>query len=211
MINQGQVGPVASTSSLSAGAQPALRLGNMGDLIASGLHGKYYEAAYRRALFAAANQAATTTTVGLATTYTGLCLSNPVGSSVNLVLNAVGMAFIVAFPAGAAIGIMTGYNSSTNVTHTTPITPRNQFFGIGASGVGLVDAAATLPTAPFLNMLLNSGITGAITTTTQGGMTYYDLNGAIILPPGAYAAIYTSTVSGTSGFFGSMLWEEVPL
>jgi hypothetical protein len=68
-----------------------------------------------------------------------------------------------------------------------------------------------LPTAPVLNTLVNSGITGAITTGTQGGMSFYDVGGSIILPPGAYAAVYTSTVSGTSGFFGSMLWEEVPV
>lgn len=210
MISQGQVGPQSSTASIGVGVQPPIRLGNMGDLIVSQLHGGHYESAYRRALFSAANQAATTTTVGLATTYTGLCLSNPVGSGYNVVIEQVGMSFIVAFPAAAALGIMVGYNSGTNVTHTTPVTPRNQFFGVGAAGVALVDAAATLPTAPVVNTVLGAGLTGAITTSVTTGLTNFDLDGSIVLPPGGYAAIYTSTVSGTSGFFGSFLWQEVP-
>jgi hypothetical protein len=182
----------------------------MGELIASQLHGSRYEASYRRALFSAANQAATTTTVGLATTYTGLCISNPIGSGINMVIERVGMAFLVAFPAAAALGIMVGYNSGTNVTHTTPVTPRNQFFGIGSAGIGLADAACTLPTAPILNTVLGAGLTGAITTSVTTGLTILPVEGSIILPPGGYAAIYTSTVAGTSGFLGSFLWEEVP-
>ena len=211
MIVQGQVGPASSTSSLSAGTQPALRLGSMGALITSDLHGAHYEAAYRRSLFAVANQAVTTTTVGLATTYTGLCISNPVGSSLLVVLTRVGYSFTVAFPAAAVVGLMVGYNSSTNVTHTTPVTPRSQYFGAGASPVALCDVAATLPTAPFLNSVFTGGTTGAITTSVTNGANMHELDGSLILPPGAYAAIYTSTVSGTSGFAGSFLWEEVPI
>jgi hypothetical protein len=172
---------------------------------------RYYEAAYRRALFIGANQAATVTTVGLATTYTGLCLSNPVGASVNLVLTKVGYSFIVAFTAASAVGLMCGYNSSTNVTHTTPGVPRSAFIGAGAVGVGLVDVSCTLPTAPTVTHLFASGLTGAITVQQSLSGQAVDLEGSVILPPGAYAAIYTSTVSGAAGFLGSMQWAEVPV
>ena len=208
MLVQTQVGPLATTSSLSAGSQNAARAGNMGETIVSQLHGSHYEAAYRRALFTAANQSPTTTTVGLATTYTGLCISNPVGSSVNLSILRAGVAFIVAFPAGSVIGLIKGFNSGTNVTHTTPVTPTAQF--AGTTGVGLADVSCTLPTAPVVNTILGSGLTGAITTTPLTGPTFYEVNGSILLPPGGYMAIYTNTVSGTSGFMGSILWEEIP-
>ena len=209
MLAQGQVGPQATTASLSSGTQPALRLGNMGELIVSVLHDDHYEETYRRVLFSAANQTAVTTTVGLATTYVGLCLSNPVGSGSNIVITDFGLSFLVAFPAAATIGVMVGYNSSTNVTHTTPITPKNQFFGVGSAGVGLVDSSATLPTAPILNTIFGTGLTGAITT---GIISVLDgpINGSIILPPGGYAAVYTSTASGASAFQGSVQWAEVP-
>lgn len=210
MISQGQVGPQTTTSSLAQGSQPAIRLGNMGETIVSSLHGHHYEANYRRSLFAAANQTPVTTTVGVATTYVGLCLSNPVGSNINLVLDRVAYSFLVAFPAAATLGIMVGYNSSTNVTHTTPITPRSQFVGAPA-GFGLVDAAATLPTAPYLNNVLGAGLTGAITTGVGSALNILEINGSIIIPPGGYAALYTSTASGASAFAGSFLWQEIPV
>lgn len=207
MLLNTQVGPAGSSaSSLANGAQTSARAGNLGDLIVSELHGRYYETSYRRAMYAAANQAAQATTVALATTYTGLCLSNPVGNTFNLVLNKVGIALSVAPAAIAAIGVMTGYNATTNVTHTTPVTPRSQFFGVGAAGTGLVDASATLPTAPFLNQVLMGGFTAA--TLPAVGPALIDLEGSIILPPGAYAAIYTLTA--VTGLF-SFSWEEVPV
>lgn len=204
-----------ATNFIQAGApQAALgtgqiqaRGGTLGDQIMSELHGRYYETNKSKALF---NGAITgqVTTVGLATTYTGLCLSNPIGSTVNLVINKAGFAFIVAFAAGATIGLMTGYNSGTNVTHTTPVTPRSQFFGVGASGTGLLDSAATLPTAPTLNTILGAGLTGAITTAVFIP-SIVDLEGSIILPAGAYCAFYTSTASGAAGGAFSFTWEEV--
>ena len=210
MLIQGQVGVLATTQSIAPATQSVARQGNMGELIVSELHGRYYEANYRRSLFNGAI-VSQVTTVGLATTYTGLCLSNPIGSTVNLVLNKVGYAFVVAFAAGAAVGIMTGFNSGTNVTHTTPVTPRSQFFGVGATGTGLLDSSATLPTAPTLNTILGAGLTGAITTTPFGLGGVVDLEGSIILPPGAYAAIYTSTASGAASGAFSFQWEEIPL
>jgi hypothetical protein len=37
------------------------------------------------------------------------------------------------------------------------------------------------------------------------------MEGSVILPPGAYAAIYTSTVSGAGSLAASFQWEEIPL
>lgn len=210
MFITGLVGPPVTTQSLAPNSEAKVRQGNMGDLIVSELHGVCYEAAYRRTLFNGAI-VGQVTTVGLATTYTGLCLSNPVGSQVNLVLWKVGYAFIVAFAAGSAVGIMTGYNSTTNVTHTAAVTPRSQFFGVGGSGIGLLDSSATLPTAPTVNTIFGAGLTGAITTTPFGLGGVIDLQGSIILPPGAYAAVYTSTISGAAGGAFSFTWEEVPI
>lgn len=211
MLIQGQVGPLATRQSLSAGSQPFTRFGNMGDTIVSELHGRYYEAAYRGSMFSAANTAGVTTSVGNATTYVGICLSNPITSPVNLVLNKVGYSFLVAFTAAAAVGLMTGYNASTNVTHTTPLTVRNGLIGTGPIGYGLVDSSATLPTAPALTTVFATGLTGAITTMPHISGDIVDLEGSIVLQPGAYAAVYTSTASGASGFLGSIQWEEVPL
>ena len=213
MIIQGQVGPLASSASLASGTQPNLRQGNMGDMIVSELHGRYYENTYRRNQFWASNPTGVTTTAttsGSTTAIVGINISNPINSPVNLVLNKVGYAFTVAFTAAADIALGVGYNSGTNVTHTTPLTVRNGYVGVGAAGYGLVDSSVTFPTAPNFIHALGAGLTGAITTAPyiQG---YLDLEGSIILPPGAYAGIFTTTAGGASGFFGSFGWEEVPL
>lgn len=188
------------------------RGGRQGDLMVSELHGRYYEQTYRNNVFSG-SIVGQTTTVGLATTYTGLCLSNPISSQVNLVVNKVGYAFIVAFGAGAAIGLLTGFNATTNVTHTAAVTVRSQKFtgATATNATGLLDSSATLPTAPTLNMILASGLTGAITTTPFVPAGLVDLEGSLILPPGAYCGIYTSTASGTNAGAFSFTWEEVPV
>jgi len=211
MLIQNQVGPIATTQSIAPGTQAPARAGQLGDTIVSEVSPAYYEATYRRASFSAANQSARVTTAGLATTQTGLCLSNPVGSTVNLVLTLVGWAFPVAPAADLVVGLATGYNSSTNVTHTTPITPRSNFFGVGASPVGLVDESTTLPTAPVLTLVFGKVDTAAITTSSSQSNGFADLKGAIVLPPGAYAHIYTSSVANTAGFLGSISWIEIPV
>ena len=209
MLTQGQVGALSATQSIAPGTQVPLRQGNMGDAIFSELHGRYYEATYKRSVFNAAITGQVTT-VGLATTHTGLVLSNPVGSTVNLVLLKFGYGFTVVFAAVASVGLAIGYNSGTNVTHTTPVTPRSNFVGAGAAGVGLVDSSSTLPTAPTLHTILGAGLTGAVTVQTYSG-ALIDLEGSIILPPGAYVATYTSAVCGAAGGHFSFSWEEVPI
>lgn len=213
MITQGQVGPLATVASLSAGSQTITRMGNMGDAIVSELHGRYYEAAYRRTLYTASALAQTTTafTSGTTTAVVGLTISNPITSPVNLVLNKVGVAYTVAFSAVAQIGLAIGYNSGTNVTHTTPVSVRSTYVGIGGAGYGLVDSSATVPTAPNTTHIFGAGDTGAVTTVPYIGSGLIDLEGSIILPPGAYATIVTTAASGASGAHYSVSWEEVPL
>jgi len=208
-LNQLRTG-FSRTAKAAEGVVNDQRGGNQGEMIVSELHGRYAEATISKTVFGAANAAGATTTVGVATTYTGLAISNPVGSGVNVLLNKVGFAFLLAFPAAAAIGIMVGFNATTNVTHTTPVTPGNNFLG-QVSGLALVDAACTFPTAPVLRTILATGLTGAVTTEAIATAELIDLEGSILLPPGGYAALYTSTASGAASLFGSFSWEEIPV
>lgn len=171
-------------------------------------HSRYFDPTSRRTVFNA-SVVGQVTTVGTATTYTGLCLSNPIGSGYNLVVNKVGYAFIVAFAAGSAVGLMTGFHASTDVVHTTPATVRSNLIGGSVTGVGRVDSAATLPATPALNTVLASGLTGAITTAVAIPANV-DLDGSIVLAPGAFVAFYTSTASGAAASAFSFTWEEVP-
>jgi hypothetical protein len=209
MLIQGQAGPVTTTASLSSGIQVPLRQGNMGDAIMSELHGRYYEAAYRRTLFTASNAAAVATVAIGTTTHTGLVVANPIGSLVNLVLNKVSWAASVAVPTAGFLCLETGYNSGTNVTLTTPVTPRSCFVGVGASGYGVAAVSSTLPTAPVAVHFLNTN--GSVATTSTGIQNggLIDLEGSIILPPGAYAA-FATFATNTAAWWFSIGWEECP-
>lgn len=209
MLVQGQSGIIASTSSIQAGTQAPLRQGNMGDAIISELHGRYYESTYRRAIFSAGNQAAVATVALGTLANTGLTLSNPVGSTVNLVLLKASYVNSVVLSAAGYLALETGYNSGTNVTHTAAATVFNNFLGVGASGTGLVDTSATHPTAAVHRLGLAQ--CGTLATTGYGVTTpnVVDLEGSIILPPGAYVAYYTFATN-TAAWFFTFTWEEVP-
>jgi len=188
------------------------RMGRDNDLIVSQLHRSGFENASRGLSFGS-SITGQVTTVGLATTYTGLCLSNPITSNVKIVLKQVGLAFLVAFAAASTVGIMTGFNGSTNVTHTTPAVVRNKLVNaaVNTTGTGLVDSASTLPTAPVLDTVLFAGLTGAITLAQADPAGLYDLLDGIVLMPGGYAAVYTSTVSGAASMSASFVWDEISL
>lgn len=176
------------------------------------LHADAYEATYRKATFFGSNGAVpSVTTVALATTYTGLCLYNPAGTGVNLVVATVGYSFLVAFPAAATIGLMVGYAAAGVVTAVAAASPgASSNIGTGATAGGKCALSATLVGTPVLHTVFGAGLTGAITTTPQN-MTVFDMGGSLILPPGAYAAIYTSTASGAASLAASFQWEEVPV
>ena len=217
MLIQNQVGPIATTTSISPGLQTPSRAGQLGDTNVSELHGRYSQTAYRRALFTGATQAvlATATIAGLSTATTGVpVLYNPIGSTVNLVLSKVAVGFVLAPAAPLVYGIATGYNGGVAVSGTlTSVVPKSRFIGLGAAPVGqmVFSAAVTLPTAPTLDIILGTVDTGAITTAPTGASAVYDLEGSIILPPGAYAVLYTSAVMVASSLLASFSWEEVPV
>lgn len=206
----GQVGPITSTSSLGSGSTPILRLGNVGDLIVSELHGRYYEQTYRSKVFSAGNQAAVATVALGTLANTGLTLSNPIGSTVNLVLLKCSYVNSVAVSSAGYLALETGFNSGTNVTHTTPATVFSNLIGTGSSGTGLVDTSATHPTAAVHRLGLAQ--CGTVATTGYGVTTpnIIDLEGSIILPPGAYISYYTFATN-TAAWFFTFTWEEVPV
>jgi hypothetical protein len=171
------------------------------------LHGAYYEPAYNKNAFFACNSAGVTTTVGLATTYVGLCLANPKANTKNLSIQKVSMAMTVAPAAEALVAIALGFNSGTDVTHTTPLVVQPA----GAPGVAgtsvaaataKADSSSTLPTAPVYSRIIGQ-------LATAVGSFVEPVDGGIILPPGGYLIVATSTAGGASGFFGSVFWEEV--
>ena len=215
MLNQGQVGALATSASLAAGSQPVQRFGNMGDAIVSELHGRYYEQAYRKASFGGSTGGivATALASGLTASYTGgLVLANPYGSSVNLVLQKVGVGFVVAQTNAAVIGLGVGQSATALTGTLTSMNPRSKNIGSSAAPVGQLYSSATitLPVAPTLDTILGPEDTGALTVNGVGPGGTIDLEGSIILPPGAFACLVSTAAGTASSLVAAFAWEEVP-
>jgi len=200
-----KVGPIQaadSTKNLARGTQT-------GGLVVAQGHGLYAEAGLRGKLFYAANQAAqgggTTWSVGLNVTHTGLVVSNPVQSKVNLSILMASFAMVAAPVAIAHIGLFAGFAAGGIVAHTTPLIPMSTFIG-NIRGSALADEAATLVGTPAWIMPILSGFTaGALYSTSPAIL---DIKGSIIVPPGGYVGI--GALSAVVGL-GGVIWEEIPI
>jgi hypothetical protein len=207
MVDQVQVGQPTNLG-FGVGSIQNMRGGRQGDLIVSELHGRYYEQCYNKNVFNAASQAVATTTVGLATTYTGLALSNPINSPVNLVLlRATLMQSVIQSTQPEAFALAYGYNQGTNVTHTTPVTPQCNVIGATNVPNAKADASATLPTAPVYGDFL----TNTASATVMNSGVFADIAGSVILPPGGFACFVTPAQASVAGMWFGFHWEEVPV
>ncbi|MBW2632343.1 MAG: hypothetical protein JRC90_11430, partial [Deltaproteobacteria bacterium] len=136
--------------------------------------GKYRAATEAGRVYSVANQAVVNVTAGMAATYTGLALCNPVGSGKNFAILGLGIAALIAVPtANCMMGVMTGGGVGAA---TAIIVPKNRLLG-GAASVAYVDSAVVFTEAPVLDQLFGSFHTGAVTTGLVDGM-YFDLEGS---------------------------------
>lgn len=180
----------------------------------SSRHGKYYASAYSRRTFQGGNQAGATLSAALATTYVGLCLSNPAASTVNLVLKRVSGIVIVAPAAFLGLGLITGWAAGGITVHTTALDADilNTYVGAAASAGSVVaaasaahlDAACTLVGTPLWTRWFMSEA-----ATAQNPQFDTDMDDAIIIPPGGYAAVGGTVAGPAAGFLGSFEWEEL--
>lgn len=198
----GKVGPTSTNA--ADGSQTEIRLGHTGETIVQNLHGAYFETMARGATFSAANQAAQAVSAALATTYTGLCLYNPVGSSKILIPLKVKFAHSVAPAAIASIGLISGYAATGGVTaETTALTARSTQIGNDARAAARAFSAATIVTPVWLAQLRDGFTAAALPAPTAES----DLEGLFGVLPGGFIAIGALTaVTGLA----SITWEELP-
>lgn len=183
-----------------------LQLGKQLDLLNSQLRGGKYTAAYQGAMFDAANSAGVTMSSGLATTYLGICLSNPAGSTKNLSVRKVTGLTAVAPAAVQPLGLIAGFAAGGITAHTTALTVQNGVIGSAVTAAqAKVDSACTLVGTPvwFRHLAVNAASAALVGFNEE-------INGGIIIPPGGYLAVGSFGAAGpTNGFLGSFEWDEV--
>jgi len=194
--------------SLSTGTEvDVFRMDRDGSQVFAPSDGQFAAAVRSGNCYSGANQTGCVWTVGLATTYTGLCVSNPVGSGKILSILASGYSEIVAPTGITDAWLATGYHASTNVVAGVAGTPVNLLAG-GATGVGKVWTGATLPVAPTYTLNLMTGHTSAaLSTSAAPGLVL--VHGLIQLPPGGFVIIANFTIGVAVGAKGFILWREI--
>jgi hypothetical protein len=210
-----------------SGAVGPVQLDQQSAIWDSNRHGKHYASVYGTAAktspvtaavagssFRCANQSSATVSAALAATYTGLCLSNPAGSTVNLSVKRVG-GIITSAPGGMlGLGLIIGWLAAGITAHTSPLDTSivNNYIGAAASGSppvagpasqAHVDAACTLVGTPTWAEWLVGNV-----ATTNNPWFITDLDDSFLITPGGYLAI--GATSSNAGFFGSFMWEELP-
>lgn len=199
-----RVGPVwgggGTASPFTAGISGASRV--------SDAHGRYMQATLEGRVFTACNVAAQAVSVALATTYTGLCISNPAGNTKNLALLAAQFALTVAPAAIASLHLIAGYSAAGVVTHTAALGApgiQSTIINGASNSTAKADSQATVVN-PYYAMPMGSGFTAAALYATTPG--WIDLGGMFVIPPGGWVA--WGALTAVTGF-GGFIWEELPI
>lgn len=199
MQTEARVGAITA----SDGSINPLRSGVSGALVTQAT-GKYREATQAGRIFVVANQGVVNSTAGFTSTYTGLCVYNPVGSGKNFAMLGFGYTAAIAVPTTAAVvGIMTGGNAEAAIE---VIVPRNRLSG-GPASAALVDDAVVFTADPVLEQVFCTFNKGALTAGVHHGSNWIDLDGSLIVTPGYHCSAYVSAVNAGTWMF-SFMWEE---
>jgi hypothetical protein len=177
------------------------------------LHGKYYEATYRGNVFTCSTSAAGTTLVAanlspLAAGGTPIIgLYNPQSSGKNLVINKVNVA-VVTLTASTG-NIVWNYALNQTITAATNGVITSNFLGGSAASVvkAYVNTATTGSTAAI--MLRPAFQVQEVSAVGDiFGLAEQDINGDIIVPPGALIALANGISNTTTVLSASITWEE---
>ena len=192
------------------GQNPVQRGGQTGEGIVSELHGRYYELASRKQVFAAYAATVATSVPALATI--GLTIWNPPGSGVRLAITKWTSQVVATSSTCTGIALAGGYQTTTPTTTTAATSTGSTF--INATTLGKSQAVAyniaTVLTIPVVINVLHHN-TAAIATTgedTNAG----DLEGSIVVDQGGFVCFTAlGAAAAASGHTMSMMWEEIPI
>ena len=210
-----------SNISFSDGDEVNFTAGKRAELMVSQLTSELYSVTYRGHMFHA-----TTTPLGLAipiyTTVTPtVCLWNPIGSGVNLVLQGFSFAWASGTSAFGAVGLMKETNAGSGIATGAVFsafnddTATNGIIGGGTTSLAKVSVSGT-------NTLTTLGDTSrwfytmgsinleADTGTAHGvNMSHYHFGAVLIIPPGS--AVWPAATKASVALFSQTIsWTEIP-
>jgi hypothetical protein len=194
---------LVSGTSKTTGSPVGLQTDDSRNLYVSAYGGKYAQAALEGRLFSACNSTKVATTAGVTGAWTGLCISNLVGSGKKVIVHEFAWGLMIASDAAGNVGLMTGSIAAP----AAGVTVHNCLDGESASLAVYADDGATIVTPLQVRTYGEYG-TGATNLFSTVGPHIINLNGSLVLPAGRTVATFT-TLATTACFQFHFLWEEV--
>jgi hypothetical protein len=215
MLIQGQVGAPALNASLGPGANPPVRQGNMGDLIVSELHGRYYETNYRGSLFGVALNSITVGATNISpvngtNTTPLLTIFNPIGSGKNLSLVKITQSLVSGTPGGPFVwNVLALPQTITNTTFTTPF---NLSTLQQAGSLAKVWTQQAIGSATVAGTAFRTAGGFAAAAAGAGVNTYTEEYAGDFIVPQGTAVSLCAYATGTTHIFSAFVeWEELPV
>jgi len=224
-VAQGQIGIQLNAD----GSSPVqgFRQGRQGEMIASELHGRFYEQVLRGNVYSigcmlTALSAATAVLTASAQPIVGVW--NPLTSSVNLVFLQAMLVAALNNVTSVAPGDFIWASSLNNVSLTAGLSPFNRktlastgsqakAFSLSTASLltGLTNALLAFEPGEFntASSLLTTTVAAATPTPSVSGVQNFD--GSIIVPPGGVMGLFNTISSTTHSVRARLMWEEVPL
>ncbi len=220
----GQVGPAALADGVTT--QP-LRQGRGGDVIVSTLHGRFYEANYRGAIFGNGTLALTAlsaNTITLSATTTPILgVWNPPSSTVNVSIikavlasgiNAAAATGPGAFVWATATGVAGLTLGTAPFNHKTLTAAGSQAKGLSFVALTGLNATNNLVVQEDAGFPSPTVITTAAVPTsvqTPSVVTVNEVEGAYLVPPGGLFVLLNTVSTTTVNVAGRLIWEEIAL
>lgn len=212
MILQNIVGQPAASGN---NAIVSSRAGQLGDTIVSELHARYYETNYRgnKFVLSVSTAAAITAYTGAAGGTPMIGVFNPTGSGKNLVVSKVSIGNVVAASAAGTVAWGLYFGTTATITQATTTVPWSLSTQLqsGSVATGFRNVALTSGSAASNVIALGSYYWATAAGVADIFNNAIDLEGALIIPPGAYVALGGSSALTSATWIGSLMWEEVPV
>lgn len=215
MLIQGQVGAPSAIGSLGPGTTPPIRQGQLGDVVVSELHGRYYETNRNGSLFMLSSTgftvaAANVSPVNATNTTPIVTIYNPIGSGKNLSLVKLTQVTTSGTPGGPLVWNVLAVPQT--ITNTTFTLPWNMSTLLQQGSVAKTWTGVALGSATVLGTQLRTAGGAAAVAATGAIMTFADeYAGNFIIPQGQAVAL-CATAAGTSHVMSvAVEWEEIPV
>lgn len=203
-------GLVLPSAASRAGNVSGVPSGFVGELVMSELLAKYATLAKLGKLFSAY---ALLTAPGAFSTAAGVggpLLWNKPNSGIDAHLLAMGFASSVVTTVPGGLGLTGNVGQPVAPTATTPIDAfGSHYIGGPASQLGGIYRVGTPLNAGNLFVPVAQFHTGALTVDNTG-LTFVDLGGMLIIPPGGWGAVAASAVLTTLQIAVALIWAELP-